>query len=155
MTSQAEDSTSVFVTTWMVPSTLLFQLSCSSIKMLNGERMFATGRSRPMIVLLADFSPDDGRVQRCTTDVHLSEWTPGLSALPPWPTTWPSSPSPWMTGSPGRFSTSSSRGPKGSSAGSQASPVRVCVHLYCTLLVLLHYYCQIYQITFRSHSTHT
>ena len=68
--SPAEDSTSVFVTTWMVPSTLLFQLSCSSIKMLNGERMFATGRSRPMIVLLADFSPDDGRVQRRCVRVY-------------------------------------------------------------------------------------
>ena len=31
--SPAEDSTSVFVTTWMVPSTL-FQLSCSRMKML-------------------------------------------------------------------------------------------------------------------------
>ena len=37
---------------------------------VNGEGMFATRRSRPMIVLLVDFSPDDGRVQRQCVRVY-------------------------------------------------------------------------------------
>ena len=51
---------------------------------------------------------------RCTP--QPCEWTPAHRALPPWPTTRPPPPCPWTTGSPGRCSISSSRGPKGSSA---------------------------------------
>ena len=137
VTSPAEDSTSVFVTKWMVPSTL-FQLSCSSMKMLMVRECSLptiTANDCSLGELLSRPWTCSTVYNRCTP--QPSEWTPARRAPPPWPTTWPPSPSPRMTGSPGRCSISSSRGPKGSSAGLQASYV---VYI-CTVLVLLHYYC--------------
>ena len=102
--------------------------------------MFATD-DRGQRLSQADFSPDPyNGVQQMYTPP--SEWTPARRALPPWwPTTWPPSPSPWTTGSPGRCSNSSSRGPKGSSAGLQASyVVYICTVPYlCSSTITVKY----------------
>ena len=102
--------------------------------------------------LPADFSPAlyNGVQQMYTPP---SEWTPARRALPPWPTTWPPPPCPWTTGSPGRCSTSSSRGPKGSSATVYPTLGCTCVQsprlVYTVPLIT-----ELYQITVVSHSVH-
>ena len=102
--------------------------------------------------LQADFSPDVyNNVQQMYT--LPSEWTLAGRALPPRPTTRLPPPSPRTTGSPGRCSISSSRGPKGSSATVYPTLGCTCVQsprlVYTVSLIT-----ELYQITVVSHSVH-
>ena len=109
----------------------LFQFRCYKVRDVRYLTIAANDLSKR-----TSLPPCTTVYNRCTP--QPSEWTPARRALPPWPTTWPPSPSPWTTGSPGRCSISSSRGPKGSSA--TVYPTLAAVHVYSRLVLFIPYH---------------